>query len=114
MLAVVLGGGVILIARRMFSRHRAVLRFPAGTMRRKTVIVTGASSGIGQATAAELFRLHARVIMACRDRARAEQAAAEIRACAETSDGELVIKHVDLTSLRSVRAFCQEIIQVCV
>ncbi|XP_027009242.2 retinol dehydrogenase 14b [Tachysurus fulvidraco] len=111
MLAVVLGAGVIVIARTMFSRHRAALRFPVGSMRGKTVIVTGASSGIGKATAAELFRLQARVIMACRDRERAEQAAAEIRACAGTSHGELVIKHVELTSLRSVRAFCLEITQ---
>ncbi|XP_053098276.1 retinol dehydrogenase 14b [Pangasianodon hypophthalmus] len=110
-LAVVLGGGVILMARRLLSSRRDALRLPAGAMRGKTVIVTGASSGIGKATAAELFRLRARVIMACRDRARAEQAAAEIRACAGTCDGQLVIKHVDLTSLRSVRAFCREIIQ---
>ncbi|KAG7316218.1 hypothetical protein KOW79_019759 [Hemibagrus wyckioides] len=111
MLAVVLGGGVILMGRRMFSRHRAVLRLPAGSMRGRTVLVTGASSGIGKATAAELFRLHARVLMACRDREKGEQAAEEIRACAGQSDGELVIKHVELTSLRSVREFCREIIQ---
>ncbi|TUA53257.1 Retinol dehydrogenase 14 [Bagarius yarrelli] len=109
MLAVVLGGGLVLMARRMFSRRTAALT--ADSMRGKTVIVTGASSGIGKATATELFKLHARVIMACRDNARAEQAAAEIRACAGTCHGELVIKHLELTSLRSVRAFCREILQ---
>ncbi|KAI5085258.1 retinol dehydrogenase 14, partial [Silurus meridionalis] len=114
MLALVLGaGGVLLMARRMRSRSQVAVRLYAGSMRGKTVIVTGASSGVGKATAAALFRMHARVIMACRDRARAERAAAEIRACAEDGEGELVIKHVDLTSLRSVRAFCLEIIQVC-
>ncbi|KAF5888752.1 retinol dehydrogenase 14-like [Clarias magur] len=81
-------------------------------MRGKTVLVTGASSGIGKAAAAALYRLHARVIMACRDRATAEKAAAEIRACAGPSDGELVIKHVELTSLRSVREFCREITEM--
>ncbi|XP_046692379.1 retinol dehydrogenase 14b [Silurus meridionalis] len=112
MLALVLGaGGVLLMARRMRSRSQVAVRLYAGSMRGKTVIVTGASSGVGKATAAALFRMHARVIMACRDRARAERAAAEIRACAEDGEGELVIKHVDLTSLRSVRAFCLEIIQ---
>ncbi|KAF7690679.1 hypothetical protein HF521_012483 [Silurus meridionalis] len=94
MLALVLGaGGVLLMARRMRSRSQVAVRLYAGSMRGKTVIVTGASSGVGKATAAALFRMHARVIMACRDRARAERAAAEIRACAEDGEGELVIKH---------------------
>lgn len=33
----------------------------------KVVIVTGATSGIGQATALEFAKLNAKVIMACRD-----------------------------------------------
>ncbi|XP_053344586.1 retinol dehydrogenase 14b [Clarias gariepinus] len=110
LLAVLLGGGgAVLVARTLFCRRARALCLGAGIMRGKTVLVTGASSGIGKAAAAELYRLHARVIMACRDRARAERAAAEIRACAGPSDGALIIKHVELTSLRSVREFCREI-----
>ncbi|XP_036398392.1 retinol dehydrogenase 14a [Megalops cyprinoides] len=112
-LAAVLGGGVLLIARRIFSRGSSfkMLRYPSGTMRGKTVIITGANSGIGKATAAELLKLQARVIMACRDQQRAEEAAQEIRQEAGPDQGEAVIKLLDLASLKSVQNFCEEIIK---
>ncbi|XP_068955439.1 retinol dehydrogenase 14 isoform X2 [Petaurus breviceps papuanus] len=119
LLAAVLGGGLWLAARRYL---RPAGRAAAGLMRGKTVIVTGANSGLGRATAAELLRREARVILACRDRGRAEQAAAELRqeqaleraraqappAAEGCPAGELIVKELDLASLRSVRAFCQE------
>ncbi|XP_016316299.1 retinol dehydrogenase 14-like [Sinocyclocheilus anshuiensis] len=80
-------------------------------LRGKTIIVTGANSGIGKATAAELLRCQGRVIMACRDRERAEKAAQEIQQEAGTEQGELVIKLLDLASLKSVRIFCEEIMK---
>jgi len=46
-------------------------------------VVTGANSGIGKATASELARLGARVVMVCRDEGRGREAQAEIRAAAE-------------------------------
>jgi len=46
-------------------------------------VVTGANSGIGKATATELARLGARVVMVCRDKARGRDAQAEIRAAAD-------------------------------
>ncbi|XP_028858655.1 retinol dehydrogenase 14b [Denticeps clupeoides] len=112
-LAAVLGGGVILVARRIFSRRGSakLLRFPAGTMRGKTVVVTGANCGIGKATAAELLKLQARVVMACRDRRGAEEAAREIKEQAGQDQGEVVVKQLDLASLQSVRNFCDEIIK---
>lgn len=114
-LAAVLGGGVLFIARRVFFRRKALklMSYPAGLMRGKTVIVTGANSGIGRATAAELLKLQARVIMACRDRQRAEEAAQDIKNQAGPSQGEVVIKNLDLASLQSVRSFCEEVIRVC-
>ncbi|WP_103026769.1 SDR family oxidoreductase [Salinibacter altiplanensis] len=48
-------------------------------------VVTGANSGIGRATAAELARLGARVVMVCRDEGRGREARAEIRAAARTA-----------------------------
>lgn len=80
-------------------------------MRGKTVIVTGANSGIGKALAGELLKLRARVIMACRDLRSAEDAAQDIKKQAGPENGEVVIKHLDLASLRSVRNFCEEVTQ---
>ncbi|KAK9531368.1 hypothetical protein VZT92_010797 [Zoarces viviparus] len=109
--AAVVGGGILLFLRRLFPRQKAaqLLWYPADTMRGKTVIVTGANCGIGKALAGELLKLHARVIMACRDQRSAEEAAEDIKKQAGPEQGEVVIKHLDLASLASVRKFCEEI-----
>ncbi|XP_024147427.1 retinol dehydrogenase 14b [Oryzias melastigma] len=111
LIAAVVGGGVLFLMRRLFPRQKAVqlLRFPADTMLGKTVIVTGANSGIGKALTGELLKLRARVIMACRDLPSAEEAARDIQRGAAVQQGEVVIKHLDLASLTSVQAFCEEI-----
>lgn len=113
LIAAVVGGGVLLLMRRLFPRQKAVklLRYSGETMRGKTVIVTGANSGIGKALAGELLKLRARVIMACRDLRSAEEAAQDIKKQAGPENGEVVIKHLDLASLRSVRNFCEEVTQ---
>lgn len=114
LVAAVVGGGVLLLLRRLFPQQKAakLLRYPADTMRGKTVIVTGANSGIGRALAGELLKLQARVVMACRDLLSAEEVARDIRKQAGPEQGEVVIKHLDLASLRSVRKFCEEIREV--
>ncbi|KAF6105870.1 retinol dehydrogenase 14 [Phyllostomus discolor] len=114
-------GGALWLATRRFvgaSVRRLHGGGDAGLMQGKTVLITGANSGLGRATAAELLRLGARVIMGCRDRARAEEAAGELRRdlCPAGGPdaggvGELVVRELDLASLRSVRAFCQEMLQ---
>ncbi|XP_069802084.1 retinol dehydrogenase 14 [Dendropsophus ebraccatus] len=107
--AVALGGGLILVARRLMSTG-SVRAAASALMRGKTVIITGANCGIGRATAAELLRMEARVILACRDLERAEEAARELRE--ETGDsGEVLVKQLDLSSLKSVRRFCQEVVR---
>lgn len=80
-------------------------------MNGKTVIVTGANSGIGRATAAGIVKLQGRVIMACRDLSRAEEAAREIRQETRADSSQLVVKQLDLASLTSVHTFCQDIIK---
>ncbi|XP_017687973.1 PREDICTED: dehydrogenase/reductase SDR family member 13 [Lepidothrix coronata] len=72
-------------------------------LRGRTAIVTGGSSGIGAATALELARCGARVILATRNALRGEAAASRIRT--ETGNEEVRFMHLDLASLRSVRAF---------
>jgi NAD(P)-dependent dehydrogenase (short-subunit alcohol dehydrogenase family) len=64
----------------------------------KTVIVTGANSGIGHAAAAALATAGATVVLAVRDQAKGEAAAAAIRGTTE-------VRPLDLASLDSVRAF---------
>ncbi|XP_075883931.1 dehydrogenase/reductase SDR family member 13-like [Nelusetta ayraudi] len=75
----------------------------------KTVIVTGANTGIGKATAMNLARRRARVIMACRDRQRAEAAIQEI--IQETGNKQVVFMQLDLASLKSVRSFAESFLQ---
>lgn len=69
----------------------------------RTVIVTGANTGIGYHTARELAVRGAAVILACRSLERGEAAAAAIRA--EGAAGEVEAQKLDLGDLASVRAF---------
>ncbi|XP_037550959.1 retinol dehydrogenase 14-like isoform X1 [Nematolebias whitei] len=80
-------------------------------MNGKTVIVTGANSGIGKATAAGIVKLQGRVIMACRDPDRAEEAARDIRQQTGADSAQVAVKHLDLASLKSVQTFCENIIK---
>jgi NAD(P)-dependent dehydrogenase (short-subunit alcohol dehydrogenase family) len=68
------------------------------TMAGRTVVVTGASSGLGEATARQLAKAGARVVLAVRDEAKGHRAAA-------TMGGTTEVRSLDLSSLDSVRAF---------
>lgn len=75
----------------------------------KTVIVTGANTGIGKETALDLAKRGAKVILACRDEKRATDAAKDI--IAETGSDKVLVRIVDLSSFKSVRAFAKLIIE---
>ena len=64
----------------------------------RTVVVTGASSGLGAVTARELARAGARVVLAVRDPAKGSAVAADIA-------GDTEVRALDLGDLGSVRAF---------
>ncbi|MBL6276464.1 SDR family oxidoreductase [Micromonospora fiedleri] len=69
----------------------------------RTVIVTGANSGLGLETARVLAGKGARVVLACRDRGKGESAADLIRA--QYPHGDVSCLPLDLADLDSVAAF---------
>ncbi|OTF02153.1 short-chain dehydrogenase, partial [Halorubrum sp. SD612] len=74
----------------------------------KTVVVTGANSGLGFEGTREFAARGATVVMACRSVERAEAAADEVRADAGGGlDGDLDVRECDLASLDSVEAFVE-------
>lgn len=75
----------------------------------RTVIVTGGNTGIGFETALALFQAGANVIIACRDKDKAEKAIIEIEDRKGT--GSLEVGILDLASLNSVRQFAETFIQ---
>ncbi|MGZ6780192.1 MAG: SDR family NAD(P)-dependent oxidoreductase, partial [Mycobacterium sp.] len=64
----------------------------------RTVIVTGANSGLGEITARELARVGATVILAVRNTDKGNKAASGMT-------GEVEVRKLDLQDLASVRAF---------
>ena len=69
-------------------------------MQGKTVVITGANSGIGRATAEALAKMGATVVMICRSRERGEAARNEIIAATKNQNVELVV--ADLSSMAEV------------
>ena len=74
----------------------------------RTVVVTGANSGIGLETTRELARNGATVIMACRDVDRGDAAARDVRG--DVPDADLRVETCDLASLASVHAFADGLV----
>jgi len=75
----------------------------------KTVIITGANTGIGKETAIDLAQRGARVILACRNLQKAELAKGEIIRL--SANDNIVVKELDLASLTSVRKFAAGILE---
>ncbi|XP_048456398.1 retinol dehydrogenase 12-like [Rhincodon typus] len=75
----------------------------------KTVLITGANTGIGKETARELARRGARVIIACRDLTKAEAAAHEIRK--DTGNKQVIVRELDLANTESVHQFAENVIK---
>ena len=87
------------------SRHA-----PGPIMAGKTVVVTGANSGIGFATCGHLAEAGATVILACRRRDAAEEAADLLRK-AHPKATIRVGPPLDTQSLTSVRSFASALLQ---
>lgn len=73
----------------------------------KTVLITGANTGIGKETAIDLAKRGARIIIACRDMEKAQAALKEI---IESSGNENVVcQKLDLSDSKSIREFAEGI-----
>ena len=82
-------------------------QLPGGPMVRRHVLVTGATSGIGKATALGLARLGARVSIVGRDPRRTEAAADEIRAAGRR---RVSVFLADLSSQAQVRRLADQVL----
>jgi NAD(P)-dependent dehydrogenase (short-subunit alcohol dehydrogenase family) len=73
------------------------------TVDKKTILITGSNAGIGLAIAKQAAIQKQRVILACRNAAKAEAARKEILDAAP--DAEVLIRLLDLSSFDSIRNF---------
>src|SRR4051812_26150022 len=73
----------------------------------RTVLVTGASSGIGAASVRQLAAAGARVLLVARSADRLEDLAAEIR----QSGGTAGVHPADLSDLRSVESLLDDVLR---
>ena len=75
----------------------------------KVVIITGANTGIGKETAIDLARRGAKVISACRDMEKANQAVIDIKS---SSNSDLVrAEKLDLASIASIKKFAEKFLK---
>ncbi|ELU08436.1 hypothetical protein CAPTEDRAFT_184420 [Capitella teleta] len=93
---------VVLLVLRLYIRGHPVAPIK-NRLDGRVIIITGGSSGIGRAAALECARRGAKVILACRDAAKAEAVVLSIRR--KTSNEEVHFRQLDLASLVSVREF---------
>jgi len=77
-------------------------------MQGRVCIVTGASAGIGQATALGLARMGATVVLVCRNRERAEVARSLIRATTGNDAVDFVL--ADLSSQAEIRQLARDLL----
>ncbi|GBP27237.1 hypothetical protein EVAR_77251_1 [Eumeta japonica] len=75
----------------------------------KVAIVTGANTGIGYETAKDFAERGARVILACRDPQKGNEAKEKM--VKETDNENVVFKRLDLASLHSVREFAKDTLE---
>jgi len=79
------------------------------SMKGRTVVITGPTSGIGREIAAGLARLGATLVLGCRDTAKGLALAGELSAMG--ADGTPTVVGVDLATRSSVHQFAREVLR---
>jgi NAD(P)-dependent dehydrogenase (short-subunit alcohol dehydrogenase family) len=77
------------------------------TLDRKTIVITGSNAGIGLAIARQVALRKQRIILACRNAAKAEAACQELVSAAPGA--EILIRALDLSSFASIREFASSL-----
>ena len=75
----------------------------------KTVIITGANTGIGKETAIDLAKRNARVILACRSQEKGKKAEVDVRR--GSGNNNVHFRQLDLSSFTSIRKFAKEVLE---
>ena len=102
----IIGAGIVLVfVRRYFQGARCA---STATLRGKTVVLTGGNSGIGKATAVELARRGARVVLGCREVEKSQRALQEIKQ--ESGSDAIYLKKLDLSALSSICEFSRYVL----
>ena len=83
----------------------------AEAMRGRVVVITGASSGVGRATAHALARLGARLALVCRDRGRGEETLREVARA--SGNDEIGLFLADFASQQEIRRVASELLDRC-
>lgn len=100
--------GLLRFTRWGYQTRRACFSPLAESMQGRTVVITGATSGLGRAAAGELARMGARVVLVGRSREKLDLAREEIRAA--TGNGDLAVQVADLSLLAEVRALADRLL----
>ncbi|XP_059468766.1 retinol dehydrogenase 14 [Neocloeon triangulifer] len=98
----------IVVAIALYAKVTCGVCTSSKNMKGKTVIITGATSGIGKEAAKDLAKRGARLILACRTVSAAEEVKAEISK--ETGNNDIEVRRLDLGSFDSVREFAKGIL----
>ena len=101
--------GATILLRFMIRRHLRCFDInKVKNISGKTVVITGASSGIGKAVAYEFAKKKAHVVLACRDVNQGNEVALDIE---QTYGVKVTVYELDLASLASVEKFATRIIK---
>ncbi|KOB75884.1 putative RDH13 [Operophtera brumata] len=95
-----------LVLIKLYNKWSTGKFYDNSVMSGKVVIVTGGNSGIGYATALELAKRGAKVILGCRDNKKGLRAVERIKKRSRNTSVRHI--HLDLASFTSVRKFVEE------